>query len=429
MKITSFPSALEQSDENFVRNRAIENILERVLHACDLPDRYRKVAEEHYHEKAEHLKKTRPFGAVEVTIKPQGSMSMGTTVPPLNRSGQSFDIDMLIRVEQFSSQMNPKEMHRSLGRALMQGFDEAESIKLGWQIDYSDTEKMHVDVIPVTLHRQTHEETILAACDWERNSWKETNPEGYTRLFLADADRLPIFRQIRKVALNSRNLEESFANTTTIEPLPDFSRFKRPLQRVVQLAKRHRDVWFSTGDRKFEQRPASIVISTILWQHYKSRVADQHFGGISEILTSMAGSLVDGSILQADSASTGRMNYTLANPTLWDERTKSENLVAKWNTPNGAILATAYNNWARAFYSFVEDLLRLEGIPNLSTHLKQGLGEGIVSPAVQEIARLSNKTQRPSVNIQATPRLGAVLGAAVSVARAVPPHTFYGIRP
>jgi hypothetical protein len=52
-----------------------------------------------------------------------------------------------------------------------------------------------------------------------------------------------------------------------IEDVPEW-RVKTPLQRAVQLLKRHRDVYFA-GD--YENRPISIIITTLAAHAYKNQ--------------------------------------------------------------------------------------------------------------------------------------------------------------
>ncbi len=54
-----------------------------------------------------------------------------------------------------------------------------------------------------------------------------------------------------------------FALSESVDPVRPFQKEKMPLQRVVQLLKRHRDIMFSSDEYDSENKPISIIITTL----------------------------------------------------------------------------------------------------------------------------------------------------------------------
>lgn len=65
-------------------------------------------------------------------------------------------------------------------------------------------------------------------------------------------------------AANVSTLRKSMILSEAVKPVPKYSKEKLPLQRVVQILKRHRDMMFN-GD---EDKPISIIITTLASKSY-----------------------------------------------------------------------------------------------------------------------------------------------------------------
>ena len=81
--------------------------------------------------------------------------------------------------------------------------------------------------------------------------WNKSNPFGYAVWF---QDRCTNF------------MDKTIILRESVNPLPKYQRNKLPLQRVVQILKRHRDILFNGDDDK----PISIIITTKLYLYLKS---------------------------------------------------------------------------------------------------------------------------------------------------------------
>lgn len=93
-------------------------------------------------------------------------------------------------------------------------------------------------------------------------SWQASNPGGYGDWFDQINKRyLMVNLQDRKAQFlrENRNL---FAATATIEDIPDYY-IKSSLQRVIQLIKRHRDIYYGRSKNGKNLRPISAIITTM----------------------------------------------------------------------------------------------------------------------------------------------------------------------
>ena len=90
---------------------------------------------------------------------------------------------------------------------------------------------------------------------WQGLDWPRSNPKGYAAWF--------------KERMQLRFLEEKIALATAVraevEDIEDF-RVRTPLQRLVQILKRHRDMRYN-GD---PDKPISILITTLAAQAYNN---------------------------------------------------------------------------------------------------------------------------------------------------------------
>lgn len=409
-------------EELRARDDALVSILERILAECDLPpDLYRR-ALDHYKEKTDYLKTCPVLCDYEVTLKPQGSTSTGTTVPPPTKRKGDFDVDLLIAIEASRTHFSPRNLHSDIGVHLRKAYGKDLSrLRLGWQLNDAFEHRMHFDVVPaVRTHHAIHG-NILSATVWEQNTWKETNPESYTARFNELAEKMPILEsQLIACANSAEPMMNKRAHVPKVEQMPAFTPFKKPLQRIVQLTKRHRDMWFlGRPENGLDRKPASIVVTTILWYAYERYVIDRVFPNVTSILKVMASALTDEHILLRVPKHNG-FEYLLPNPTLMDE-----NLVGKWNKAENKRDVAEYFEWAKSYQGFIDALAKEEGRHFLNRRLTEGLGADYVQPVLEKVVAevAPGAPSRPRFGY--VPSIGIVAASAAS-AMPLPPHTNHG---
>lgn len=189
-------------------------------------------------------------------IYPQGSFRLGTVVKPFTRKDE-YDIDLVCHLQIKKENTTQKELKQIVGDRLIRRGDIAEILKPGrrcWSLDYPG--QFHMDVVP-TIPNTERLPTGLLLTDAELLRWQKSNPKLYTEWFY---ERMKVIFEERK---------ESFAKSyqMNIEEVP-YWQVKTPLQRAVQILKRHRDMDFQKDQ---ENRPSSILITTLAARAYRNQ--------------------------------------------------------------------------------------------------------------------------------------------------------------
>lgn len=235
--------------------RELTEELEALAGTLDLPPELAEEAVLRYEAVAEWLGEDgSPLAKYNPEIYPQGSFRLGTPIRVL-RMNDEFDIDLVCRLSIAKESTTQKELKQKVGdrlRAAPHLYDELEACRRCWTLSYP--KKFHLDVLPAIPDEEGGETHILLT-DRELREWQHSNPIGYANWFF---DRM-------RVAL--REAREAFAKAAraSIEDVPEW-RVRTPLQRAVQLLKRHRDVYFEGDD---ENRPVSIIITTLAGHAYR----------------------------------------------------------------------------------------------------------------------------------------------------------------
>jgi hypothetical protein len=266
-------------------------ILEAVVASIEIPDSSYELAEARYKDLGTSL--GRPgsgCGGYDPHISPQGSFRLGTVNRPLDEK-TAYDLDLSCNLEGGLTMENvTQEGLKSLVGAEVESYRQARRIAEPleekhrcWRLAYADKLKFFMDVVPCIpaelVSRRSIEEAMLKAGSvlalaqqvagltvsitdnrlplyrQINSDWKVSNPQGYARWFES--------RMRLATALLEKRASE--AHAVTIDDLPAF-RWKTPLQRCVQLLKRHRDIMFRTNP---DAQPISIIITTLSARAYR----------------------------------------------------------------------------------------------------------------------------------------------------------------
>jgi hypothetical protein len=151
-----------------------------------------------------------------------------------------------------------KDLKEKVGDRLRAGphlYEALEACRRCWTLSYST--KFHLDVLPAIPDEEGGPAHILLT-DRDLRDWQHSNPIGYAGWFF-ERMRVPL-RAAREAFAKARN--------ASIDDVPEW-RVRTPLQRAVQLLKRHRDIYFEGQD---ENRPVSIIITTLAAHAYRQEV-------------------------------------------------------------------------------------------------------------------------------------------------------------
>jgi hypothetical protein len=239
-----------------------------IANRLDVPASLYEEAQERYQAVCRWLAEDDTLLSYDPAMYAQGSFALGTvTRPP---GDLHYDVDAVCVLHAPSNALTQKELKRLVGDRLKdhETYSKMLSPPAGgrrcWTIDYAESAQFHLDILPAIPDDQNtliasgvspdfakHAILITDTYTWERGDaeWPRSNPKGYAEWFkLRMKVRLD---ELRKSAAAARH-------DASIESVPDYV-VRTPLQQMVQLFKRHRDVAF--GDD--EDRPISIIITTL----------------------------------------------------------------------------------------------------------------------------------------------------------------------
>jgi len=312
----------------------------------------------------------------ELNIYPQGSFRLGTVVRPI-RDGieASYDIDLVFEMPLRKDQSTPQAVKSMVGDRLREHDTYRKLLapegRRCWTLEYAEQDGVgfHLDVLPAVLDGRRLLSTALAITNKNGSaySWSASDPRGYGAWF--DGKNEAAFA--RAVVEQKQNIQRR--PFLSIDKVPD-QLVRTPLQRSIQLMKRHRDLRFS-----IDYAPISIIITTLA-AHLYSNEADVYsaLSGIVGKLQAHA-ALVEGKAIDHSLAAMGLIRrhpdgtWYIDNPV-----NSAENFADRWHEDNHAR--------ARAFFAWVDalqkDLLNIQGEANprlLKEHLGWVLGTAAVS--------------------------------------------------
>jgi len=365
--------------------------LEKVAEDLDIPpgkyqdavDRYQSVGR--WLEEGEY-----PDCATEPSIYPQGSFRLGTVVRPIRGGVEaSYDIDLVCELPIEKQQTDPRSVKTMVGDRLRDHGTYKrlldEEGKRCWTLEYAEEDGVgfHLDVLPSVPDSRGLLDASIAITNKQGTvyDWSASNPRGYGLWFDSKnqvAFALARFEQKRSIQARAPDIY------ARVDDVPD-QLIRTPLQRSIQLMKRHRDVKFD--DVRYNgYAPISIIITTLAAHLYQNE--SDIYSALTGIVSKLSAHavLVENRTVDRSLAPFSPITRTsdgkwyLGNPVNPDE-----NFADRWHEDNHAR--------ARAFFSWVtalqEDLLNVlaETRPDtLRKRLSQALGASVVSGHLDLIA-------------------------------------------
>ncbi|MGT2434054.1 nucleotidyltransferase domain-containing protein (plasmid) [Cupriavidus basilensis] len=226
----------------------------------------------------------------------QGSFRLGTPIRPANQD-EHYDIDLVCELTVGKNQVSQEKLKDLLGDemrayAKAHGMEEPSEGRRCWVLDYAKDAQFHLDALPAVPDAagMRHQlaaramtspwaETAIAITDIHHpayrrvdSNWPHSNPRGYTEWF----------RSRMRLAFQAKRSAMALTVQASVESIPSY-RVKTPLQQVVQILKRHRDLMFIDDP---DNKPISVIITTLAAHAYgnEATVAD----AMSAILSGMA---------------------------------------------------------------------------------------------------------------------------------------------
>ncbi|HSN66319.1 MAG TPA: nucleotidyltransferase [Fusibacter sp.] len=254
----------------------LENILVGIAESLDIPPSKHKQAVDRYKSIGSWIEDGSYLGVQDIPeVYPQGSFRLGTVVRPIKDGKESdYDIDLVTELALEQNETTPKKVKHLIGDRLKEHGTYRPMLdkegKRCWTIEYAEEDKVgfHVDVLPTIPKNNGIPHAIHITDknkDTEQYNWKSSNPKGYAEWF--DERKYYAYRLVEKKQreILQKNFSEIYAK---VEDVPD-QLIKTPLQRVIQLLKRHRDIRFN-GAPNEKDKPISMIITTLSANAYAS---------------------------------------------------------------------------------------------------------------------------------------------------------------
>ncbi|WP_291334158.1 hypothetical protein [Desulfovibrio sp.] len=271
-----------------------------------------------------------------------------------------------------------------------------------WRLNYAG--EFHLDITPSIKNPGCPAGGELVP-DKKLQEWKPSNPKGFKALFDLRAALQPRIGMRKAAAAMDRAMEE-------VAPFPEQARLKGVLRRTVQLAKRHRDVYFETD--KTGSAPISIIITTLAARSYEHCVQqfeyDTEFDLLSDIVRLMP------NFIETREVRGGCIEWYV-----WNETTAGENFAEKWNAKPQ--LAAAFFDWHTRFLAQTEAVASAAGLDALTKSLSAGFGSSPVKMAFDQMTK-EVSAARTQGKLVLLPSVGLMSG--VDGGTAVRRNTFFG---
>lgn len=296
-----------------------------------------------------------------VSVYTQGSFRLGTVIRPLSDEDE-YDLDLVCEVMDFSN-VAPKELKKKIGDILRDSkrySSMLEEKKRCWRIVYSDEAQFHMDITPAIPDKTTTGAILITnKADSGEYSYTFSKPKGYSDWF---EKRKATTEMIRKVAL---------FEASGVEPVKTKNnKVKLPLQRAIQILKRHRDKMFESSP---DEKPISVIITTLSAKSYNGEIGV--YDAVKAIVETMD------TYIKHDGE-----KYYIPNPI-----NPQENFADKWNSEPTK---------ARAFYNWLNKARRdivtiTPTIIDDYTALEESFGETVIGRAVSDTTTITHDSNLP----------------------------------
>ena len=241
------------------------DLLNEVGHSLDIsPSDFRR-AKQRYEAVSKWLAAGEYNTGVIRDIYLQGSFKLGTVVRPFkNGQDAEFDIDQVCQLERNNEPPNPKILKEDIGNRLKENDDYQRMLdsegQRCWTLNYASPDGItgfHLDVLPA-INNATDNHDIIGISDYNKvdnkYAWSISNPKGYYQWFKEKNPLHYDFAMRSKKAIFESNRDLY----SVVEDVPT-QLLRSPLQRAIQILKRHRDVNLDQSKYK----PISIIITTL----------------------------------------------------------------------------------------------------------------------------------------------------------------------
>lgn len=340
----------------------LNDIYERIAKSIDISEVLFNQAEMNYKKLGAWMDEETPD--YDITIYAQGSFALGTVIKPITDE-DDYDLDLVCEFA-YKYGHNAKTLKVEIVKPLLERYDEVTKIeekRRCWQVIYKNSHNFHMDIIPA-VDLKTHIEITDKDDRSLSYEYIGSNPKGYIEWF--NGRKAIRYKAIREAyEMNSKQNRKFMAE---VEPLKEY-RLKTPLQKAIQILKRHRDYMFK--DDSEHLAPISIIITTIAAHLYKNE--DTIYDTLLNILTNATAYVK--SCKKND-------KYYIENPSYTGY--EKENFADKWNEHPER--AESFFDWIeQAKTNLINCIEMFDNNAEVGSVLGVSLGESIVQKVFSEI--------------------------------------------
>jgi len=367
----------------------------KIIENLDISPSLYKNACDKYKSLAEYLNRH----GLDADIYPQGSFALGTVIRPYAKDEEKdYDLDFICQVSCTREEITPSELRSQISDILNSSdlyggklfeYDECFTIK------YADIGGIgfSIDIVPAAAETELNKrelrimssnpDLIETAIAIPRHSqqkvynWITNNPLGYRTWFDEINEPFsmissPVYRQ---------SLFQAYPTVyASIEEIP-VEMERTAMQRVIQILKYHRDVYFSRVHNGDELKPISAIINTIVTEIAKTA---NPYSSVFELLKYVLDEMVIYSQHLKLSASDftriyGERNVFNKSEGKWviqNPANPKDNLANKWNS-NPAI-PQRFFQWVNTARKQLIDSLELSD-EDFRAHAEAAFGYNTVS--------------------------------------------------
>ncbi len=371
----------------FKRISLLDDLLNRIGEKLQLNQTRIEKAEQCYNAVSEWLKEDEIFfSEYDINIYPQGSYRLGTTVKPKGKD--EYDLDVVLEVNYDFRKLKPEDLLNHLERRLKESEvykSKIERKKRCIGINYESD--FHLDVIPA-LPRDFFKGENLKISDRKLSAWLDSCPKGYIKWFES------------KYIAQKLILEKA----AEIEELPSKLPYSliQPIQRIVQLTKRHRDIYF---DEQKDNSPRSVVLTTLTAEYYNAWESESE--SLLNVLSNIKRNIDLNPYGKIVVVNPSNPNEKFSD--LWEEKPQLYNY---------------FKDFINSFYENWKKLTQMQGIDKVGKQLEIMFGESISREVISEQTEYIDalkKSGKLGVNV-----LGTLTPSIMNKTIPVQRNTFYG---
>jgi len=334
----------------------MNRLYESIVKSIDISEELFDKAEKEYIEMGRWIDVATPN--YKISIYPQGSFALGTVIKPIYDT-DDYDLDLVCEFDK-QYDLSAKQLKLDVMKPLLISYrktrKEIEEKRRCWHVEYDHIPNFHMDVIP-SINKSIYIDITDHDEDIDKYDYIGSNPKGYIEWFNGRKSE-------RRKAIYQAYL---FENKNTIKCQADVEKIKEyklktPLQKAIQLLKRHRDIMLEKDDKN--TKPISIIITTLAAELYKNE--DNILDTLTTILNNAEKYILDHKV-------DGK--YHIDNPSYTG--IKKENFADKWNEHNDR--AEAFFNWLdNAKTVFIYSPSEVQSENDIANILGMALGDNLI---------------------------------------------------